>query len=139
MIPIENSFNEAPGDFNELRKIINDLSISIESFLITDECEISCEFVQPILEKNPSFAIYALKHYLELHPDDTQAYHLCAKACGEEIYSGKLRIDPLFQLDKIEIMVWSLEESLKREPNSDKKHQITKILSSLRKFRKPLR
>jgi len=133
---IENRLKEAPDDFNVLHKIIVDLSISIESFLIADECEISCEFVQPILEKNPSFAIYALKHYLELHPDDTQAYHLCGKACGAEIYSGELRIDPLFQIDKVEILAWSLEESLKRELNSDKRHQITKVLTFLRKFRR---
>lgn len=135
---IEKRFNETPNDFGELLNIINDLSISMESFLITGECEISCEIVQPILEKNPSFAIHALKRFLELHPDNILAYQLCGKACAAEIYSGKLRIDPLFQTDNVETMAWSLEESLKREPDPDRKDQIRDILSSISKFRKPV-
>lgn len=133
---LETKFNSSPHNFTELEKIIQDLSIAIEAFLIIDECEISCELIQPIIEKNPNFAVYALKRYLELNPNDSAAYHLCGKACAAEIYSSEPVVDPLFSIDKVETMAWSLEESIKRETDSENKKQMQNILSSICKFRR---
>ncbi len=125
-------------DFSNLRNLIDELVITIETYLLTGESAFDPEIAQPIIEQNALFAMYALKWFITNNPGSGRALELLTLAGATEVFSEDVKLDTLFPEDKIELLAWSLEETIKREAGTTRAHKAEQLLERITQFRTPV-